>query len=102
MLHFFFNPLVPIKFDILADSLNEPFMVTTPVGDAAIAKRLYRKCHLMFPIISTRVELVKHDMVDFDVILGIDWLPDCFASIDCRTRVVKFNFLNDLVLEWKR
>ncbi|WMV50150.1 hypothetical protein MTR67_043535 [Solanum verrucosum] len=40
-------------------------------------------------------------MIYFDVILGMDWLQSCYASIDCRTRVVKFQFLNELVLEWK-
>ena len=30
-------------------------------------------------------------MLDFDIILGMDWLRACFASIDCRTRVVRFN-----------
>ncbi|KAH0709388.1 hypothetical protein KY284_010815 [Solanum tuberosum] len=42
------------------------------------------------------------DMLDFDVILGMDWLHACFASIDCRTQVVKFQFPNEPVLEWKR
>ena len=40
-------------------------------------------------------------MVDFDVILGMDWLHACFASIDCRTRVLKFKFPNEPVLELK-
>lgn len=40
-------------------------------------------------------------MNDFDVILGMNWLHACYASIDCRTRVVKFQFPNDAVLEWK-
>ena len=40
-------------------------------------------------------------MIDFDSIFGMDWLHACFASIDCRTRVIKFNFTNDPVLEWK-
>ena len=40
-------------------------------------------------------------MVDFDVISAMDWLHDCFASIDCYTRIVKFNFPNEIVLEWK-
>ena len=40
-------------------------------------------------------------MVDFDVILEMDWLHDYFASIDCRTRIVKFNFPNESVLKWK-
>ena len=39
-------------------------------------------------------------MVDFDVILGMDSLHDCFASTDFRTVIVKFNFLNEHVLEW--
>ena len=43
---------------------------------------------------------VELDMVDIDVILGMDWLHNCF-SIDFRTRVGKFNFPNEPVLEWK-
>ena len=31
----------------------------------------------------------------------MDWLHACFASIDCQTRVVKFNFPNEPVLDWK-
>ena len=36
------------------------------------------------------VDLVELDMLDFDVILGMDWLHASFAFIDCRTRVVWF------------
>ncbi|WMV07854.1 hypothetical protein MTR67_001239 [Solanum verrucosum] len=45
-------------------------------------------------------DLVELDMVDFDVILGVDWLHACYASIDCRTRAVKFQFPNEPVIEW--
>ena len=55
----------------------------------------------MLPNRVTYVELVELDMFDFDVILCMDRLHACFASIDCRTRVVKFNFLNEPILEWK-
>ena len=40
-------------------------------------------------------------MLDFDVILGMELLHACFASINCRLRVVKFNFQNEPVLELK-
>ena len=40
-------------------------------------------------------------MVDFDVILGMDWLHSCYASVDCRTRIVRFQFPNEPILEWK-
>src|SRR5688572_30122804 len=45
--------------------------------------------------------LIELDMIDFDVILGMDWLHASYASIDCRTRGVKFHFSKESVLEWK-
>ena len=38
-------------------------------------------------------------MVDFDVILGMDWSRDCFVLTDYRTRIVKFNFPQKLIKE---
>ena len=40
-------------------------------------------------------------MFDFDVIVGIDWLHEFYASIDCRTRVVKLQYPTEFTLEWK-
>src|SRR5688572_32412005 len=40
-------------------------------------------------------------MADFDIILGMDWLYNGYASVDCRNRVVKFQFPNEPILEWK-
>ena len=47
------------------------------------------------------MDLVELDMVYFDVIFGMDWLHSCFASIDCSLRIVKFQFPNEPVVEWK-
>ena len=55
----------------------------------------------MLPNRVSYVDLVELDMLDFDIILGMDWFHACFASIECRTRMVKFNFPNEPVLEWK-
>ena len=40
-------------------------------------------------------------MVDFDVILSIDLLHPHYASVDCRTRIVHFQFPDEPILEWK-
>ena len=40
----------------------------------------------MLPNKVTLVDFVEFDMFDFDIILGMDWLHACFASIDCRTK----------------
>ena len=49
----------------------------------------------MLPNRVTLVDLVELDMFDFYIILGMDWLHDCFALIDSRTRVVNFQFPNE-------
>ena len=97
----FVGPLVAVKFDVIPDVLVEPFFVSMPVGDSVIAKRVYRSCPILFYNKVTLVDLVEIEMLEFDVILGMDWLHSCVASIDCRTRVVKFQYPNEPVSEWK-
>ena len=94
--------MIARNFYILPDILNESFMAATLIGKSVVAKRVYRNCPIMFPSRFKHFELVELDMVDFDVIFGMDWLHDCFASIDCRTRIVRLNFPNEPVFEWKR
>ena len=44
------------------------------MGEFVVAKRVYKDYPIMFPNRVSYVELVEHDMLDFDVILGMDWL----------------------------
>ena len=53
----------------------------------------------MLPNRVIHVELEVIYMVIFNDILGIYWLYDCFVSSICRTRIFKFNFLNEPILE---
>ncbi|XP_070057143.1 uncharacterized protein [Nicotiana tomentosiformis] len=46
-------------------------------------------------------DLIELIMVDFDVIMGMDWPYSCFAKLDCQTRIVRFEFPNEPVIEWK-
>lgn len=34
----------------------------------------------------TTTNLFELDMVDFDVIMGMDWLASCYAIVDCRAK----------------
>ncbi|KAH0689089.1 hypothetical protein KY289_016447 [Solanum tuberosum] len=98
---FFVTPYVAMKFYVLPDILLKPFSVSTPVSDSVVAKRVYRKCPVSLSHRVTLVELVELYILDFDIILGMDWLHACYATIDCRTRVVRFQFPNEPILEWK-
>ncbi|XP_070013923.1 uncharacterized protein [Nicotiana sylvestris] len=46
-------------------------------------------------------DLIELGMVDFNVIMGMDWLYSCFAKLDCRTRTMRLEFPNEPVVEWK-
>ena len=40
-------------------------------------------------------------MVDFNVILCMDWLISCYALVDYRSRIVRFQFQDEPILELK-
>ena len=70
------------------------------MGDSVVLKRVYKGCPIFLPNRVTSVDFIELDMLDFDVILGINWLRACFEFIDCRRRVVKFQFQNETIFEW--
>ena len=41
-------------------------------------------------------------MLDFSIIFCMDWLYQCYATIDCRNMVVRFQFPNELDLGCER
>ena len=98
---FFVSPYVSLRFSVKPELLKDPFSVSTPVGESVIARTVYRNCPISVFHKIILCDLIDLEMVDFDVILGMDWLYDSYASVDCRTRVVKFQFPNEPILEWK-
>ena len=44
----FITPLISRKFELLPDILNEPFLVTTPVVESVVSKRVYKSCPIIF------------------------------------------------------
>ncbi|XP_075088532.1 uncharacterized protein LOC142170504 [Nicotiana tabacum] len=95
------TPYIAKKFRIKPEKLCEPFEVSTPVGESVITRCIYRGCLVKVHQRLTVADLVELEMVDFDVIMGIDWLESCYTTIGCRTKIVSFEFPGELVLEWK-
>ena len=92
---------VVVYFGFDPEVILDPFSISTPVSDFVVAKRVYRGCVVSVGSKETLVDLFELDMVDFDVIMRMDWLYSCYASLDCRTRKVVFNFPNNLVIKWE-
>ncbi|XP_070014467.1 uncharacterized protein [Nicotiana sylvestris] len=70
------------------DSLSPPVYVSMPVGDSIIVDHVYRLCVVTIGSLETSVDLILLDMVDFDVILDMDWLSPYHAILDCHSMTV--------------
>ncbi|XP_070057007.1 uncharacterized protein [Nicotiana tomentosiformis] len=95
------TPYLAKKFGIEPKKLYEPFEVSTPVGELVIARCIYRGCPIKVYHRLPVADLVELEMVDFDVIIGMEWLKSCYATVGCRTKIVSFEFPSEPVLEWK-
>ncbi|XP_060185837.1 uncharacterized protein LOC132615291 [Lycium barbarum] len=94
------TPYIAGQFGVKPESIK-PFEVSTPVGEAVIASRVYRNYIVVICDHHTMVDLDELKMVDLDVIMGMDWLASCYANVHCRMKMVRFQFPGEPVLEWK-
>uniref|UniRef100_M1DMG2 Gag-pol protein n=1 Tax=Solanum tuberosum TaxID=4113 RepID=M1DMG2_SOLTU len=97
----FITPYIAVKFDVSPETLSELFSVSTLVGDPVIARWVYINCPVTISQKVTSADLVEFEIVGFDVIVGMNWLHSCYASVDYRTRIVHFQFPDEPILEWK-
>ena len=70
--------MIARKFKRTLELLVKTFEVTTPNGESIIATRVYNNCIVIVCDRETLADLVDLDMVDFDVIMGMDWLVNFF------------------------
>ncbi|XP_070045141.1 uncharacterized protein [Nicotiana tomentosiformis] len=92
---------VAMEFEIGSEQLCESLSISTLVGESTVATQVYRNCIVTVHGRDTMINLIELGMVDFDVIMGMDWLHSCFPKIDCRTRTIMFEFPNKAVIKWK-
>ena len=70
------------------ESLEEPLYVSSPLGIRARIGMICYGCELEISRTLLTVDLRIMDMLEFDVILGMDWLTTYRVVIDCEHRRV--------------
>ncbi|KAH0757160.1 hypothetical protein KY290_020653 [Solanum tuberosum] len=85
--HFYAAP-ARVTAEASDDVITEPIHVSTPVGESLVVDQILRSCLVTIQGCDTRVDLILLDMVDFDVILGMDWLSPYHAVLDCYAKTV--------------
>ena len=79
---------VVIELGLEVEALEEPLYVSSPLGIRARIGMICRGCELEISGILLTVDLRIMDMLEFDVILGMDWLTAYRVVIDCERRRV--------------
>ncbi len=80
----FVKPYVVINFDIIPDQFIELFSVSTQVGESILVERVYRDFPVSVNHKSYIGNLGKLIMVDFVVILGMEWLHASYFLVYCK------------------
>ncbi|EOX94130.1 DNA/RNA polymerases superfamily protein [Theobroma cacao] len=90
--HSFISPCFASRLGRGRVRREEQLMVSTPLKEIFVAEWEYESCVVRVKDKDTSVNLVVLDTLDFDVILGMDWLSPCHASVDCYHKLVRFDF----------
>ena len=88
VLHSFIVASVMRELGLEVETLEKPLYVSSPLGIRVSIDMICRGCKLEISGILLTVDLRVMDMLEFDVILRMDWLTAYRVVIDCEHRRV--------------
>ncbi|XP_070045467.1 uncharacterized protein [Nicotiana tomentosiformis] len=83
------------------DFLSALVYVSMLVGDSIVVDHVYRSFVVFIGSLATSVDILLLDMVDIDVILGMDWLSPYYAILDYHAKTVTLAMSGLPGLEWR-
>ncbi|KAL4013702.1 hypothetical protein IC575_025885 [Cucumis melo] len=89
--HSFISSAFVLHARLEVEPLHHVLSVSTPSGECMLSKEKVKACQIEIVGRVIEVTMLVLDMLDFDVILGMDWLAVNHASIDCSRKEVAFN-----------
>ena len=70
------------------EQLPYDMLVTSPLGHSVRVNRVYKNCHLMTHDREFSTDLLALPFHEFDLILGMDWLSNHRAIVDCDKKII--------------
>ena len=70
--------------------LKNKLVVTTALGERILRTSMYKGCEVLVEGVVLKANLIPLKMLDFYVILGMDWLSNYRASINYFTKKIQF------------
>ncbi|XP_070046388.1 uncharacterized protein [Nicotiana tomentosiformis] len=87
--------------DIPRGSLDAHVHESTPTDDSIVVDRVYRSCVVTICCFEMREDFLLLDMMDFDVIFGMEWLFPYHVILDYHTKTMTLAMPGSPRLGWK-
>jgi len=65
-------------------------IISTPIGVKMVTSTKYENCEVIIGETKTLIYLIKLSEMEFDVILGMDWLSAYSAHVNCSEKIIIF------------
>ena len=82
--HSFVLPVFASRMEWQPSKMLFSLFVTTTLSDELETDISFPSCPVLVEGRELFTDLVLLDVIDFDVILGMDWLARHYATLDCR------------------
>ena len=99
--HSFVSLSFALCLDMRFDVLNSPLIVLTPVREVHLINKCLSGCEVCIEDEILLVDLVELEILEFDVILGMDWLSVHHVVLDCFNKVVTLSILGKPVIRYQ-
>ncbi|XP_070017416.1 uncharacterized protein [Nicotiana sylvestris] len=86
---------------IAPEPLGTHVHLSTPMGNSVVVDRIYQSCVVTFYGFETRADLLLLYMINFEIILGMDWLSPYHVVQDYHAKTVTLAMSGLPGLEWK-
>jgi len=86
--HSFINPVTVAQMPCNFEDLDVQLYITTPIGTVYQAERVARNCTIVILGKLFLGNLILLGIRGYDVILGMDWLTQYQATIDCNQKTL--------------
>ncbi|CAL2229315.1 unnamed protein product [Prunus armeniaca] len=88
--HSFVTPSFAHNANVRLSALRNELAISVPTGEIFKVGTVYRDSIVLVGDVFLEADLIPLEMVDLDVILGMDWLARHHASVDCFRKEVVF------------
>ncbi|GKV49055.1 hypothetical protein SLEP1_g55827 [Rubroshorea leprosula] len=99
--HSFVSPKYVLFLHVEPETLDCVLVVNTPSKEVSTSKTIYRSCRVMVEGRVLLADLILLEIVEFDVILDMDWLSTHYAMVDCYEKVVAFSAPNQPMIRFE-